>query len=129
MLNLGAKLRDKKEWNVKTSLLEQYEQLNYVTEQMLINARDENWDLLLTWQAKYHQLTKAIMQVDDLTAVDKIPLKQKDIFSMYIKNIHSYQQQISQLIIYRHAQLKELIGEQVDYQTKLDSYQKIASLI
>ncbi|MWN06685.1 hypothetical protein [Gilliamella sp. Pas-s95] len=112
-----------------SKLLEQYEQFNYVVEQMLINARDENWDLLLSWQNKYLQLSKGIMLVDDFTAIENIPLKHQDIVRMYIKNILSYQQQLTQLIMTRHSQLREWIGKHVDHQNKIDNYQKIANLM
>lgn len=129
MLNLGAKLRDKKEWNVKTSLLEQYEQLNYVVEQMLENAQQENWESLINLQAKYHQLAENIQLNDEINLINDIPSSQQDSIRMYIKNILSYQLQLEKLIHRRHSELAELIGEQVDYQTKIDSYQKIANLV
>ncbi|MWP47840.1 hypothetical protein [Gilliamella sp. Pas-s27] len=110
-------------------LLEQYEQFNYVIEQMLINARDENWDLLVSWQTKYLQLSKGIMLVDDFASIENMPPQHQDIVRMYIKNILSYQQQLTQLIIARHTQLRELIGKHVDYQNKVGNYQKIASLM
>ncbi|NUF49063.1 flagellar protein FliT [Gilliamella sp. ESL0250] len=111
------------------NLLEQYEQFNYVVEQMLINAQNENWDLLLSWQAKYHQLSKGIMLVDDFSKIENMPLQHQDMIRMYIKNILSYQQQLTQLMITRHSQLRELIGKHADYQTKIGSYQKIACLM
>ncbi|OCG42670.1 hypothetical protein [Gilliamella sp. Bif1-4] len=111
------------------NLLEQYEQFNYVVEQMLINAQDENWDLLLSWQAKYLQLSKGIMLVDDFAKIENLPLQHQDIVRMYIKNILSYQQQLTQLIIARHTQLRGLIGKHVDYQNKVENYKKIASLM
>jgi hypothetical protein len=111
------------------NLLEQYEQFNYVVEQMLINAQDENWDLLLSWQAKYLQLSKGIMLVDDFSKIENLPLQHQDIVRMYIKNILSYQQQLTQLIIARHTQLRGLIGKHVDYQNKVENYKKIASLV
>ncbi|SCB92002.1 hypothetical protein [Gilliamella intestini] len=111
------------------NLLEQYEQFNYVVEQMLINAQNENWDLLLSWQAKYLQLSKGIMLVDDFSKIENMPLQHQDMIRMYIKNILSYQQQLTQLMITRHIQLRELIGKHVGYQNKIDNYQKIASLM
>lgn len=105
-------------------LLEQYEQLNYVVEQMLINAQKENWESLISWQAQYHQLSKDIQ----LNVTDTIALPQQDIIRMYINNILGYQEQLEQLIHLRHGELTRLIGEQVNYQTKIDSYQKIANL-
>lgn len=103
-------------------LLEQYEQFNYVVEQMLINAQKENWESLISWQAQYHQLSKDIQ----LNVSDTIALP--DIIRMYINNILGYQEQLEQLIHLRHSELTRLIGEQVNYQTKIDSYQKIANL-
>lgn len=105
-------------------LLEQYEKLNYVVEQMLINAQKENWESLISWQAQYHQLSKDIQ----LNVTDTIALPQQDIIRMYINNILGYQEQLEQLINLRHGELTKLIGEQVNYQTKIDSYQKIANL-
>lgn len=105
-------------------LLEQYEKLNYVVEQMLINAQKENWESLISWQAQYHQLSKDIQ----LNVTDTIALPQQDIIRMYINNILGYQEQLEQLIHLRHDELTRLIGEQVNYQTKIDSYQKIANL-
>lgn len=105
-------------------LLEQYEKLNYVVEQMLINAQKENWESLISWQAQYHQLSKDIQ----LNVTDTIALPQQDIIRMYINNILGYQEQLEQLIHLRHGELTKLIGEQVNYQTKIDSYQKIANL-
>jgi hypothetical protein len=109
-------------------LLEKYEQFNYVVEQMLINAQKENWEELISWQAKYQQLTQDIQLNDSLTIIDNIPLPQQEIIRIYINNILSYQQQLGQLIHERHSELSKLIGKQVDYQTKIDSYQKIANL-
>lgn len=127
---LGVRLQNKKEFIVNTTaLLEKYEQFNYVIEQMLINARNNDWELLLSWQPKYVQLAKRIMFNEDLTEIDKIPQQHQDMVKMYVKNIFSYQQQLTQLVITRHTQLKELIGEQVDYQNKISRYQEIASLI
>ena len=103
-------------------LLEQYEKLNYVVEQMLINAQKENWESLISWQAQYHQLSK------DIQLIDTIPSPQQDMIRMYINNILGYQEQLEQLIHLRHDELTKLIGEQVNYQTKIDSYQKIANL-
>lgn len=105
-------------------LLEQYEKLNYVVEQMLINAQKENWESLISWQAQYHQLSKDIQ----LNVTDTIALPQQDMIRMYINNILGYQEQLEQLIHLRHDELTRLIGEQVNYQTKIDSYQKIANL-
>lgn len=105
-------------------LLEQYEKLNYVVEQMLINAQKENWESLISWKVQYHQLSKDIQ----LNVTDTIALPQQDIIRMYINNILGYQEQLEQLIHLRHGELTRLIGEQVNYQTKIDSYQKIANL-
>ncbi|WP_176701046.1 hypothetical protein [Gilliamella sp. Bif1-4] len=58
-----------------------------------------------------------------------MPLQHQDLIRMYIKNILSYQQQLTQLIIARHSQLKEWIGKHVNYQNKIGNYQKIASLM
>ncbi|SCC23561.1 hypothetical protein [Gilliamella intestini] len=96
---------------------------------MLINARDKNWDLLLSWQAKYLQLSKGIMLIDDFAEIENIPLQHQDIVRMYIKNILSYQQQLTQLMITRHSQLRELISKHVNYQNKIDKYQEIARLM
>ncbi|WP_143421889.1 hypothetical protein [Gilliamella mensalis] len=112
----------------KNNLLEQYEQFNYVVEQMLINARDENWDLLLSWQAQYLQLSKGIM-LNNGCAIENMPFQHHDTIKMYIKNIISYQKQLTELIITRHTKLRKWIGEHVDYQTKIDSYQAIANLM
>ncbi|OCG21335.1 hypothetical protein [Gilliamella sp. App4-10] len=111
------------------NLLEQYKQFNYIVEQMLINAQNENWELLLSWQAKYHQLSKSIMLVDDFSVIENMSLQHQDIVRMYIKNILSYQQQLTQLMKAYHTQLRKWIGEHVNYQTKIDSYQQIASLM
>ncbi|MCO6560168.1 MAG: hypothetical protein J6574_03560 [Gilliamella sp.] len=111
------------------NLLEQYEQFNYVVEQMLVNAQNGKWDLLLSWQAKYLQLSKGIMLVDDFAKIENLPLQHQDMILMYIKNILSYQQQLTQLMITRHSQLKGLIGKHVDYHNKVGNYQKIASLV
>ncbi|KES17929.1 flagellar protein FliT [Gilliamella apicola] len=110
-------------------LLEQYEQLNYVVEQMLENAQQENWESLINLQAKYHQLAENIQLNDDINLINDISSSQQDSIRMYIKNILSYQLQLEKLIHRRHSELAELIGEQVDYQTKIDSYQKIANLV
>lgn len=109
-------------------VLEQYEQLNYVVEQMLINAQQENWELLISWQTKYQQLARDIQLKNELTTID-IPLSQQDMIQMYINNILSYHEQLKQLIHLRHNELSQLIGEQVDYQAKIDSYQTIANLV
>ncbi|OCG72148.1 hypothetical protein A9G43_02290 [Gilliamella sp. Occ3-1] len=111
------------------NLLEQYEQVSYIVEQMLISALDENWDLLLSWQTKYLQLSENIMLVDDFAAIENMPLQHQGIVRMYIKNILSYQQQLTQLIIARHTQLRGLIGKHIDYHNKVGNYQKIASLV
>ena len=71
------------------NLLEQYEQFNYVVEQMLVNAQNGKWDLLLSWQAKYLQLSKGIMLVDDFAKIENLPLQHQDMIRMYIKNILS----------------------------------------
>jgi hypothetical protein len=110
-------------------LLEQYEQLNYVVEQMLINAHDEHWESLVSWQAKYQQLSENLIITGDFTRIDTLPKQHRDIIQMYIKNILSYQQQLTQLIITRHAQLRKMIGEHVDYQNKIDNYQEVARLM
>ena len=115
---------------LNTSLvLEQYEQLNYVVEQMLINAQQENWELLISWQTQYQQLARDIQLKNGLTTIDNIPLSQQDMIQMYINNILSYHEQLKQLIHLRHNDLSQLIGEQVDYQAKIDSYQTIANLV
>ncbi|MCO6544802.1 MAG: hypothetical protein J6564_03085 [Gilliamella sp.] len=111
------------------NLLKQYEKVSYIVEQMLISALDENWDLLLSWQTKYLQLSENIMLVDDFATIENMPLQHQDIVRMYIKNILSYQQQLTQLIIARHTQLRGLIGKHVDYHNKVGNYQKIASLV
>ncbi|OTQ31455.1 hypothetical protein B6D19_08730 [Gilliamella apicola] len=110
-------------------LLEQYEQLNYVVEQMLIDTQKEDWDSLISWQPKYHQLTEKLKLTNGLTFIESIPLQHQDVIKMYFNNIISYHQQLVQLMHVRRRELSKLIGEQVDYQTKINSYQKIADLL
>lgn len=110
-------------------LLEQYEQLNYIVEQMLINARNQGWDALHSWQAKYQQLSEKLMLTDNVSTLDSLSREYNEIIKIHIKNILSYQKQLIQLISNRHTQLGKLIGETVDHQTKIVNYQQIAKLI
>lgn len=113
-----------------SSLLGQYAQLDEVVKQMLVDAQQGNWESLISWQVKYHQLAEDIRLTDDITtAIDDISLPQHDTIQMYINNILTYQQQLQQLIRTRHVELSKAIGEQVDYQTKIASYHEIANLI
>lgn len=113
-----------------SSLLGQYAQLDEVVKQMLVDAQQGNWESLISWQVKYHQLTEDIRLTDDITTdIDDISLPQHDTIQMYINNILTYQQQLQQLIRTRHVELSKAIGEQVDYQTKIASYHEIANLI
>jgi len=113
-----------------SSLLGQYAQLDEVVKQMLVDAQQGNWESLISWQVKYHQLAEDIRLTDDITtAIDDISLPQHDTIQMYINNILTYQQQLQQLIRTRHVELSKVIGEQVDYQTKIASYHEIANLI
>ncbi|MCX8650878.1 flagellar protein FliT [Gilliamella sp. B2776] len=110
-------------------LLEQYEQLNYVVEQMLIDTQKEDWESLIRWQPKYHQLTQELKLSEGFTVIKKMPLQYQDIIKMYFNNIISYHQQLTQLIQARRSELSQLIGKQVDYQTKINSYQNVANLV
>lgn len=113
-----------------SSLLGQYAQLDEVVKQMLVDAQQGNWESLISWQVKYHQLAEDIRLTDDITTdIDDISLPQHDTIQMYINNILTYQQQLQQLIRTRHVELSKVIGEQVDYQTKIASYHEIANLI
>lgn len=114
-----------------SSLLGQYAQLDEVVKQMLVDAQQGNWESLISWQVKYHQLAEDIRLTDDITTAidDDISLPQHDTIQMYINNILTYQQQLQQLIRTRHVELSKVIGEQVDYQTKIASYHEIANLI
>lgn len=113
-----------------SSLLGQYAQLDEVVKQMLVDAQQGNWESLISWQVKYHQLAEDIRLTDDITTdIDDISLPQHDTIQMYINNILTYQQQLQQLIRTRHVELSKAIGEQVDYQTKIASYHEIANLI
>lgn len=114
-----------------SSLLGQYAQLDEVVKQMLVDAQQGNWESLISWQVKYHQLAEDIRLTDDITTAidDDISLPQHDTIQMYINNILTYQQQLQQLIRTRHVELSKAIGEQVDYQTKIASYHEIANLI
>lgn len=114
-----------------SSLLGQYAQLDEVVKQMLVDAQQGNWESLISWQVKYHQLAEDIRLTDDIAIVidDDISLPQHDTIQMYINNILTYQQQLQQLIRTRHVELSKVIGEQVDYQTKIASYHEIANLI
>lgn len=114
-----------------SSLLGQYAQLDEVVKQMLVDAQQGNWESLISWQVKYHQLAEDIRLTDDITTAidDDISLPQHDTIQMYINNILTYQQQLQQLIHTRHVELSKVIGEQVDYQTKIASYHEIANLI
>jgi hypothetical protein len=111
------------------NLLEQYEQFNYIVEQMLINAQSEDWDLLTTWQEKYQQLSENLMKTGMLEKTEIFPAQHQDMIAMYIKNILSYQQQLIQLLSARHRQLGTLIGTNISHQTKIANYQQIAQLI
>lgn len=113
-----------------SSLLGQYAQLDEVVKQMLVDAQQGNWESLISWQVKYHQLAEDIRLTDDITTdIDDISLPQHDTIQIYINNILTYQQQLQQLIRTRHVELSKVIGEQVDYQTKIASYHEIANLI
>lgn len=113
-----------------SSLLGQYAQLDEVVKQMLVDAQQGNWESLISWQVKYHQLAEDIRLTDDITTdIDDISLPQHDTIQIYINNILTYQQQLQQLIRTRHVELSKAIGEQVDYQTKIASYHEIANLI
>lgn len=112
-----------------TTLLKHYEQLDYVTEQMLISAHKEDWNTLLSWQSQYSQLSENIKELDGTLTTEHVPTQCKDRVRMYIQNILSYQQQISQLVTTRHAELGELIGEKVRQQSKIENYQHVANLI
>lgn len=113
-----------------SSLLGQYAQLDEVVKQMLVDAQQGNWESLISWQVKYHQLAEDIRLTDDITTdIDDISLPQHDTIQMYINNILTYQQQLQQLIRTRHVELSKVIGEQVDYQTKIASYHELANLI
>jgi len=110
-------------------LLEQYEQLNYIVGQMLIDSQKEDWESLISWQAKYHQLTEDVKLNEGLAVIENMSTQQQDIMKMYFNNIISYHQQLVQLMHARRRELSKLIGKQVDYQTKINSYQKIADLL
>ena len=110
-------------------LLEQYEQLNYIVEQMLIDTKKEDWESLISWQAKYHQLTEDVKLNEGLPVIENMSTQQQDIMKMYFNNIISNHQQLVQLMYVRRSELSKLIGEQVDYQTKIGSYQKVANLV
>lgn len=110
-------------------LLEQYEQLNYIVEQMLIDTQKEDWESLISWQPKYHQLTEDFKLNEGLTVIENMSIQQQDIMKMYFNNIINNHQQLAQLMHVRRSELSKLIGEQVDYQTKIGSYQKVANLV
>jgi len=110
-------------------LLEQYEQLNYIVGQMLIDSQKEDWESLISWQAKYHQLTEDVKLNEGLAVIENMSTQQQDIMKMYFNNIISNHQQLVQLMHVRRSELSKLIGEQVDYQTKIGSYQKVANLV
>ena len=110
-------------------LLEQYEQLNYIVGQMLIDSQKEDWESLISWQAKYHQLTEDVKLNEGLAVIENMSTQQQDIMKMYFNNIITNHQQLVQLMYVRRSELSKLIGEQVDYQTKIGSYQKVANLV
>ena len=110
-------------------LLEQYEQLNYVVEQMLIDTQKEDWESLISWQPKYHQLAEDFKLNEGLTVIENMSIQQQDIMKMYFNNIINNHQQLAQLMYVRRSELSKLIGEQVDYQTKIGIYQKVANLV
>ena len=110
-------------------LLEQYEQLNYIVGQMLIDSQKKDWESLISWQAKYHQLTEDVKLNEGLPVIENMSTQQQDIMKMYFNNIISNHQQLVQLMHVRRSELSKLIGEQVDYQTKIGSYQKVANLV
>lgn len=110
-------------------LLNQYEQLSSVTEKMLQMARNEQWDSLLDWQAKYQQLSDDLMGYGDINAIEQLTQPQQEMILIAIKNILNCQQQLSQLINVQHTKLGQLIGEQVIQRSQIQDYHQVASLI
>lgn len=109
-------------------VLNQYQQLSDVVEQMLQLAHKKQWDSLLDWQKKYQQLSNELMSYGGVNAIEQLSYSQQKIILMHIKNILNYQQQLTQLINVQHTNLGQLIGEKVNQRAQIQNYYQVANL-
>lgn len=109
-------------------VLNQYQQLNYVVEQMLQLAQDKQWESLLVWHEKYQQLSNDLMSYGEINSIEQLSHSQQKKILMHIKNILNYQQQLTQLINVQHTNLGQLIGEKVNQRAQIQNYYQVANL-
>lgn len=112
-------------------LLNLYQQLSDIIEQMLKVAQDQQWDALLNWQEKYEQLSTDLIETFGTTMFDDEQLvkQHQEVISMYIVNILNYQQQLDQLIRQYHTELSLLIAEKVKTRSQIQNYCHVANLV
>lgn len=113
-------------------LLNLYEELSLITEQMLKAAYEQQWDVLLDCQEKYQQLSADLIETSDATTLfDDVELvkQHQELITIYIENILNYQQQLDKLIRQHHTELGQLITDKVNQYSQIKNYRQVANLV
>lgn len=113
------------------NLLNLYEELSLITEQMLKAANEQQWQALLDCQEQYQQLSADLIETSDAMMLDDEQLvkQHEQLITIYIENILNYQQQLDQLIRQHHTELGQLITDKVNQRSQIQNYHQVANLV
>lgn len=107
------------------SLLDHYQQILALSENMLLMARQSEWDTLIYIEEKY---VHAVAKIAELNAgqVTALPAEIQDKISSILQVLLNNENEVNQLLQARLDQLRELIGQSNRQQSVNSAYHKFA---
>lgn len=107
------------------SLLAHYQQILALSENMLLVARQSEWDTLVYIEEKYVQ---AVAKIAELNARQENPLSAliQDKITLVLQQLLQNEHEVNQLLQTRLDQLRELIGQSNRQQSINSTYHKFS---
>jgi len=107
------------------SLLAHYQHIIALSENMLLVARQSEWDALVYIEEKYVQ---AVAKIAELNAAVEQPLPAllQENITLLLRKLLDNESEVNQLLQARMAELKQLIGQSTRQQSLNSTYQKFA---
>ncbi|TKI08363.1 flagella biosynthesis regulatory protein FliT [Martelella alba] len=107
------------------SLLDHYQQILALSENMLMMARESEWDTLVYIEEKYVQAVAKITELNN-SQDNALPTVIQEKISLVLRQLLKNESEVNRLLQARLNQLRELIGQSNRQQSVNSTYHKFS---
>ena len=107
------------------SLLDHYQQILALSENMLLMARQSEWDTLVYIEEKYVQAVAKISELNN-TQDNILPVVIQEKIALVLRQLLKNESEVNQLLQARLNQLRDLIGQSNRQQSINSTYHKFS---